>query len=160
MRNCLEALKAYLGQEEEVLLAYLFGSRAEEKVGPQSDYDIALLVRSPSFELWSRLSHELGTVLETERVDVVFLNWASVELAYAVIAQGLPLYERSIAERVEFEAKVLSLYGDALPILRRQREEILKGEGDEAGVQRYRETLRRTERTLAEIRAAQRQIPG
>jgi hypothetical protein len=76
-----------------------------------------------------------------------------VELAYAVIAQGQLLYQRSAAERVEFEAKVLSLYADSLPILRRQREEILKDVGKETRIQRYREALGRTEQTLAEIRA-------
>jgi len=81
-------------------------------------------------------------------------------LAYAVIAQGRLIYQQSVAERVEFEAKVLSLYGDYLPILRRQRQEILEGGRDEAGVRRCREALRRTERTLAAIRAAVQQAGG
>ncbi|MBO9369895.1 MAG: nucleotidyltransferase domain-containing protein, partial [Chloroflexi bacterium] len=38
----------YLSGAEEILLAYLFGSQAEGTAGPQSDYDIALLVRQPS----------------------------------------------------------------------------------------------------------------
>ncbi len=150
----MQALVRYLAGEEEVLLAYLFGSQAAGTAGPRSDYDIALLVRTPSLDLQARLAHEIGVILDAEQVDVVFLNRAPVELAYAVVAQGCLLYERSLAERVEFEAKVLSLYGDYLPILRRQREEILRGEGDEAGIQRYREALGRTERTLAAIRAA------
>lgn len=62
----------------------------------------------------------------TMAVDIVLLNRASVELAYAVIAQRRLLYSRSIAEQVGFEAKVLSLYVDDLPILRRQRQEIIE----------------------------------
>jgi predicted nucleotidyltransferase len=134
------------------MLAYLFGSQANGTAGPQSDYDIALLVRQPSLALQARLAHEIGIILGTDRVDVVFLNRAPVELAYAVIVQGQLLYQRSVAERVEFEAKVLSLYADYLPILRRQREEILEDVGKEARVQRYREALGRTERTLAAMR--------
>ncbi len=156
----LQALAGYLAGEEEILLAYLFGSRATGTASPRSDYDIALLVRDPSLDLQARLAHEIGAVLGVEQVDVVFLNRAPVELAYAVVAQGCLLYERSLAERVEFEAKVLSLYGDYLPILRRQREEILRGEGDEAGIQRYREALGRTERTLAALRAAAEKAAG
>jgi len=155
-----EALREHLGRGDEVILAYLFGSQAEGTVGPQSDYDIALLVRRPSLALQARLAHEIGLILGTNRVDVVFLNRAPVELAYAVIAQGRLLYQRSVAERVEFEAKVLSLYGDYLPVLRCQREEILKDVGKETRVQRYREALGRTERTLAEIRAAQGKASG
>jgi len=156
----VQRLIQYLAGTEQVLLAYLFGSQAEGTAGPQSDYDIALLVRQPSLALQARLAHEIGIILGTDRVDVVFLNRAPVELAYAVIAQGQLLYQRSVAERVEFEAKVLSLYADYLPILRRQREEILKDVGKEARVQRYREALGRTERTLGEIRAAQRKASG
>lgn len=160
MEDHLEALAAYFALHEEVLLAYLFGSRLTANIGPQSDYDIGLLVRSPSLGLMARLAHEIGAILETDRVDVVLLNQAPVELAYAVIAQGRLLYERSLADRVEFEARIMSLYGDYLPILRHQREEILKGERDETRVQRYREALGRTQRTLAEIRAAQEQASG
>jgi len=152
--------RRHLKEDKEILLAYLFGSQAEGTAGPQSDYDIALLVRQPSLALQARLAHEIGIILGTDRVDVVLLNRAPVELAYAVIVQGQLLCQRSVAERVEFEAKVLSLYADYLPILRRQREEILEDVGKEARVQRYREALGRTERTLAEIRAAQRKASG
>jgi len=160
MKVSLGAVRRLFASEEHIILAYLFGSQANGTAGPQSDYDIALLVRQPSLALQARLAHEIGTILGTDRVDVVFLNRAPVELAYAVIAQGQLLYQRSVAERVEFEAKVLSLYADYLPILRRQREEILKDVGKETRIQRYREALGRTERTLGEIRAAQRKASG
>jgi predicted nucleotidyltransferase len=152
MKVCLEALQRRFASDEHVILAYLFGSQANGTAGPQSDYDIALLVRQPSLTLQARLAHEIGIILGTDRVDVVFLNRAPVELAYAVIVQGQLLYQRSVAERVEFEAKVLSLYADYLPILRRQREEILQDVGKEARVQRHREAFGRTERTLAAMR--------
>jgi predicted nucleotidyltransferase len=148
----LHRLIRYLSGAEEILLAYLFGSQADGTAGPQSDYDIALLVRQPSPALQARLAHEIGIILGTDWVDVVLLNRAPVELAYAVIVQGQLLYQRSVAERVEFEAKVLSLYADYLPILRRQREEILQDVGKEARVQRHREAFGRTERTLAAMR--------
>ncbi len=154
MHKRLEALRAYFAQQEAVILAYLFGSQATGKAGPTSDYDIGVLVETPSVALMARLGHEIGGILETNCVDVVLLNWAPIELAYAVIAQGELLYQRCVAERVEFEARVLSLYGDYLPILRQQREEILKEQPGEAGIRRYREALRRTERTLAALRAA------
>ncbi|MEM2446631.1 MAG: nucleotidyltransferase domain-containing protein [Candidatus Bathyarchaeia archaeon] len=148
------------GGYRPVLLAYLFDSQATGTAGPQSDYVVALLVHNPSLDLQACLAHEIGAILGMDQVDVVFLNWVPVELAYAVIAQGRLLYEWSVAERVEFEAKVLGMYADYLPILRRQQEEILKGEGYEAGIQRYREALRQTERTLAEIRAAADKAAG
>ena len=47
MKVCLEALQRRFASEEHVILAYLFGSQANGTAGPQSDYDIALLVRQP-----------------------------------------------------------------------------------------------------------------
>ena len=152
MTDRFVTLQDYMGRQDQIPLAYLFGSQADGTAGPQSDYDIALVARQPSLALQARLAHEIGIILGKDRADVVFLNRAPVELAYAVIVQGQLLCQRSVAERVEFEAKVLSLYADYLPILRRQREEILQDVGKEARVQRYREALGRTERTLAAIR--------
>lgn len=50
MKNHPDALRGYFSNEEEVVLAYLFGSRADGVVGPMSDYGIGTLVRSPSAE--------------------------------------------------------------------------------------------------------------
>ena len=82
------------------------------------------------------------------------LNDAPVELSYAVVATGRCLFEREVAVRVEFEAEVLSRYGDMLPMLRDQRRELIQGGRYESGVRRNRAVLRQTERVLAEMRAA------
>ncbi len=159
-RNVSERIlpvRDYLSKTSEVLLAYIFGSQATGKPGPISDYDFGILVRSPSAEMRYRLSHDLAKILKTEQVDIIFLNRAPVELAYAVITQGQVIYQRTLAIRVEIEAQILSRYGDYLPILRTQRHDILKGGRYEAGVQRYRAAFRRTERTLAAIRATPEQ---
>ena len=140
-----------------VRLVYLFGSRVEGDVGPLSDYDLGVLLdRSVEMsQVRARLYHELARFLETDRVDVVLLNRAPIELAYAVIVQGKVLYQCDLATRVEYEAQVMSRYGDYLPILRAQRDDILRGGGYAARVQRYRAALGRTERTLGQIRATQ-----
>lgn len=144
-----------------VLLVYLFGSRASNQAGAGSDYDLGVLLDrqedSPAGR--ARLTHELVVILGTSAVDVVFLNQAPPELAFAVI-QGQLLYERDLAARVEYEAYVMGRYYDYLPYLRLQRQEILSGEDHGARIQRYREALGRTERTLGQIRAAQEQKQG
>jgi predicted nucleotidyltransferase len=147
----LESLRDYFEAEPQVSLAYLFGSQASGAIGPLSDYDLGVLVEQPSADLRYRLSYALSRVLGTDRIDLVLLNNAPIELAYAIIAQGRLLYERSLAARVEYEAQVLSCYGDYVPVLRQQRQDILEGRRHETRVQRYREALGRTERTLAAI---------
>ena len=99
-----------------MFLVYLFGSRAEGRAGAGSDYDLGILLDrgqdSPGRR--ARLSHDLTVILETAAVDVVYVNQAPPELAFAVI-QGRLLYERDLATRVEFEAYVMGRYYDYLP---------------------------------------------
>ncbi|MBI2864878.1 MAG: nucleotidyltransferase domain-containing protein [Chloroflexi bacterium] len=137
-------------------LAYLFGSQANGLAGPLSDYDVAILVDETleSAALRTQLAHELAIALETDRVDVVVLNRAPVELAYVAIAQAEVLFQRDEATRVEFEANTMSRYGDYLPVLRAQRRDICRGGEHAARVQRYREALGRTERKIGQIRAS------
>jgi len=144
---------------KEICLVYLFGSRIEGHLGPMSDYDLGVLIDrgADAGQVHARLTHELVRALQTDRVDVVVLNRAPIELAYAIIAQGKVLYQRDAAARVEYEAQVLSRYGDYLPVLRAQRDDILRGDKDDNRVQRYRAALGRTERTLGQIVAVQRQ---
>ena len=141
----------------QVTLVYLFGSQAEGYVGPLSDHDLGVLVDQPesAFYVRSRLAFELGRRLATTRIDIVLLNRAAIDLAFAVISRGKLLYQRSDAERIEYEAKVMGLYFDYLPVLRSQRDDILRGGEYEARIHRYREAFGRTARTLVKIRASQ-----
>jgi len=150
-------LSTILPSLEGMCLVYLFGSRVEGNLGPMSDYDLAILVDGTvdGRRVQAHLGHELARALQTDRVDVVLLNRASIELAYAIIAEGELLYEKDLATRVEYEATVLSRYGDYLPVLCRQRDEILQGDEHDRRVRRYRAALGRTERTLGQIAAPQ-----
>ncbi len=151
-----DALRQVLHEHPEVLLAYLFGSTLTGEQGPMSDVDLAVLLaqKAPEAALQATLAHRLGQRLGIDRMDVVLLDRAPIELAYTVICDGICLYEVDRATRVEYEARVLSLYFDYLPVRRGFTRDIREGKGHERRVQRYREALRRTERTLGEIRAS------
>ena len=144
----------------EVKLVYLFGSRVDDTLGPLSDYDFGILFDrvKPSANIEAEVTHIISNALKIDRIDVVPLNRASIELAYSVIFQGVLIYEFDRAMRVEYESRILGLYGDYLPVLRGQKHDILQRGVDETRVQRYREAFRRTERTLGTIAAAQRKI--
>jgi predicted nucleotidyltransferase len=138
-----DELSTILPELEGVCLVYLFGSQVEGNLGPMSDYDLALLVDRAvdGRRVLAQLAHKVARALQTDRVDVVLLNRASIELAYAIIAQGKLLYEQDVATRVEYEATVLSRYGDYLPVLRGQRDDILRGDDYDRRVRRYRAAL-------------------
>ena len=140
-------------------LAYLFGSQATGQAEARSDYDVAVLFDGDvSTDDRYLLTHQLTELLDTG-VDLVDLALAPVELVYNVIATGQILYEKHRTTRVEFEARVLGLYFDQLPILRAERRALLEEtrEDYDAGVERYRTALRATEKMLAQTRAAQDQ---
>jgi predicted nucleotidyltransferase len=141
----------------EITLVYLFGSRADGHVGPLSDYDLGVLVDELESGPYirSRLAFELGRRIVTAKIDIVLLNRAPIDLAFAVISRGKLLYQRGDAERIEYEAKVMGLYFDYLPILRAQRDDVLRGGEYEARIHRYREAFGRTARTLVKIRTSQ-----
>lgn len=121
------ALREFFAGRPEVVLAYLFGSRAEGRTGPLSDYDFGVLPRRGTEpDLRPELMCEVGRLLDTDRVDVVMLDRAPVELVYNVIAGGELLYERDEAARVDFEAAALCRYFDYLPVLRCQRRRIIE----------------------------------
>ena len=162
IRQLEQKLPKILTSYPSVALVYLFGSQATGSVGPMSDYDIGILVdpgaragAADADRIRVRLAHDLATTLCTDRFDVVLLNGAPIELQRAVIAQGKVLHQRDVATRVEYEAYVMSVYGDYLPVLRAQREEILRGDERGTRVQRYRAALGRTRRALGEITSAQ-----
>ncbi|MCR4407936.1 MAG: nucleotidyltransferase domain-containing protein [Anaerolineae bacterium] len=155
-----QAIAEHLAGNPQVTLGYLFGSQVQGHTGPLSDYDIAILVAGEmSFSSRHRLAHELACLLEVERVDLVILNRAPIELRYNVVAEGQLLYQRDIASRVEFEADTLSRYADFLPVLKQQRREIVEGGDNERGIRRYRAALRKTQRVLAEIRTTASKEP-
>ena len=145
----------------EVSLVYLFGSQVNKQTGPKSDIDLAVLVDhgKDNEALRTKLGHEFNLFLQPGQIDVIILNRAPIELAFAVIATGMVIYQRDVVTRVEFEAQIMSLYGDYLYVMRAQREQILEGDPHGTRVQRYRAAFRRTERTLSQINAAQSKEP-
>jgi uncharacterized protein len=139
----------------EIRLVYLFGSRVNGEIGPMSDYDFGIVEDSDDrYSIQVKFQHVMQQRLQPAKVDVVLLLKAPVELAYHVIANGILLFKKDEYTYVEFEARILSLYGDYLPILREYQNEILRGGEYEKRVQRYREALGRTQRTLSKTRSS------
>ena len=111
----------------DVRLAYLFGSRAEGTAAEGTDYDIGVLPAEDADNgLRFELIHDLGELLDTGKVDVVMLDRAPCELAYCVVARGEEIYEPDEVLRVDFGARVMSKCFDYLPVMERQRRDIIE----------------------------------
>ncbi len=153
----IKKLKNFFENQKDIELAYLFGSQARGKVGPLSDYDIAVLLKKERkddyrYKYW--LANEIAHILDTDRIDLIILNKVYPELGYNIISEGVRIYERDKDKRVDFESYILNIYLDFLPLLKKQKEDLLKGEMklDDRGITRYREALRKTLSILKEVR--------
>jgi len=134
----LNDIKQIFASEKQVniLLAYIFGSQLQGQTGPLSDYDFAvLLLHKSSSQYKYKLKHSLVKVLKSEKVDLIILNDAPIELKYHVITLGKIIFQKNMIIKTEFEADTLSRYFDYLPTLRAQKKDLLrfKPQGDKHG---------------------------
>lgn len=129
MGDAKEALKKLGKLEEEllrddnVLLAYVFGSSVHGFTTPLSDVDVAVILKDDSLErlgeLWSKLARALG--LSEDRVDLVDLNRASLHLKFNVLTKGVKLIERG-----RFEEDLIRELNEKYPEVRMLQELSLK----------------------------------
>ena len=110
---------------------YLFGSRAENRVRPESDVDIAFLVKwghSPtSMQKWE-WSVELSAILEVESVDLVDLQQAKTDFRFVIISTSKRIFCEDKAYCDTFEMIAYSMY-QRLELERREIIEAVKKRG-------------------------------
>ncbi|MBI2346806.1 MAG: nucleotidyltransferase domain-containing protein [Deltaproteobacteria bacterium] len=106
-------------------IVYLFGSHAEGMEGPLSDIDVGVVVTDPrrlsvgTNELYLSLFGLLSQAVDnSDRLDIVFLQRAPLELRFDVVAHGQPVFEVSSDFRLDFEERTTLAYCDYRPILR------------------------------------------
>jgi predicted nucleotidyltransferase len=118
-------------QDLPVLLAYLHGSAARGEATPSSDVDIALVCdeeTSPGqrLRLMLDLSAELSRQAGIAEADVRVINDAPLVFRGRVACEGVLLYARDEAQRIEFETRTRDEYFDYLPFHRRLQDAFLK----------------------------------
>lgn len=122
-------LKDALGEHEDVVVAYLFGSAARGELRPSSDVDVAILLSSSDAPTLASMRLGLQADLQEavhRPVDLVILNTASPDLIHRVLRDGVLLVERDRSARIRFEVHARNEYFDVLPFLNRYREAALR----------------------------------
>jgi len=114
--NRIENLVPLFAEDQAIVLAFLFGSYAQDQASVLSDVDIAILlsraVRLDQYaEYRSRYLAAAANALRDDRVDVVILPHAPPLLAHEAI-KGRILFERSPEARVEYMVNVQRHYLD------------------------------------------------
>jgi len=123
-------LGASFSRYGEVDVAYLFGSRARGDFTEDSDADFAILI-SRGFEdpydfvrLVDDLAMSLG--VKDEKINLLILNDADLELAYKVVSEGVVVFERDVEKRVDFEVRILKSFMDFKPVLDQMRKSLIR----------------------------------
>lgn len=121
-------------QSAGVQVIYLFGSRAQGKEHPLSDYDYAVLLKENGhskgddlyFKLYNLFCEISPRTLKNDVIDIIFLRDAGLELRFHILRYGKVIYEQDPKARLDFEVYTTLLYCDFKPLLKEQDEAILQ----------------------------------
>jgi len=97
----IEELRRRLLDNDNVLLAYLFGSWAKSEAWSESDVDVAVLLKDNSWPSVSRLMGEVaeGLQVDVEKVDLVDLSRADDVLKHSIVSDGYKIVDRGLYEQ-------------------------------------------------------------
>ena len=118
-RQLVARLRRLIEPREEILEAYLFGSRARRQ---PRDIDVAVYVDEARADAgrWgyaAELTTDLMAALGTNDVDVVLLNRAPPLLYHRVLRDGVRVLSRDLRATTTRAGQALSRYFDFLPQL-------------------------------------------
>lgn len=117
IKEIKDKVAEYFSTRPEIKMGYIFGSRAKGEENKLSDIDIAVYLDEKideykRFDIRLGLISEAGSLLKTDKIDLVILNDVDIFLAYQVVFFGKLIYCRNELNRIRYEAKTLSLYFD------------------------------------------------
>lgn len=97
----------------EIITAYLFGSRATGQDRPESDWDVALLLKPDSEAEFDYLGFKVALEKALHRdVDLVVLNNAGAPIKHQVRRDGKVIFDRDPQKRTEWEILSRKMYQD------------------------------------------------
>lgn len=116
--------EALTSAPDEILAAYLYGSRARGTARPDSDLDLGILLKAPPAATLKSVARDLEARVEGAlrlSTQVVVLNGASADLVHRVLRDGSLLLDRDRAARIRFEVQSRNQYFDLAPLRRLYR---------------------------------------
>jgi predicted nucleotidyltransferase len=103
-----------------VSVVYLFGSKATGKGSHTSDVDIGVVLRKPIEDTRSsyKILYDLfSAIYPSSRLDIVYLQKASLPLQYFAIKDGKIIFEEDPKSTADYENRVINQYLDFRPVL-------------------------------------------
>lgn len=108
-----------------IVIIYLFGSSVEGITNTKSDIDIGIVLKNPekledARFLYNTIYLEFSKIFKPtflRKLDIIFLQKASITLQYNAVTGGKIIYEESPILTAEYEEKVVNQYLDFKPVL-------------------------------------------
>ncbi|MDP3696741.1 MAG: nucleotidyltransferase domain-containing protein [Candidatus Taylorbacteria bacterium] len=115
--NKIKRLTEYFKKRDDIVMAFLFGSRSKDRAHQGSDWDIAVYFRPPDgrvevekdrdYPQEKQVRGDCIDILNADNVDVILLNRISAMLADTAI-RGIPLVIKDRRLWLEFMLRVTS----------------------------------------------------
>jgi predicted nucleotidyltransferase len=104
----------YLRSRKDVCFAYLFGGLAKGRPSPISDIDIAIYLTEDADIIESRLEilENLADVLNTDAIDLIVLNHASLSLSMNILKNNKILVDKKPSVRHVYQSLIMRKYFD------------------------------------------------
>ena len=117
--NIKTMLADYFQRQEEIEIAYIFGSIARGTESALSDIDIAILIDDQQinedkfrYGYKAEILADLMKILKTNNVDLAILNEANTLLRHRVLYHGKLIYSKNEKKRIEFQTNTIDKYID------------------------------------------------
>lgn len=122
----LKTLRRAMEKEEDVLFAYLYGSRVYDPVFTDSDIDVAVYLTHSDMkgylERERRILSNLIDHIHSDRIDLRILNVMPLVFRYRVLKEGVPILVKDEQARVDFDTLVMNRFFDLKPYLEEYQE--------------------------------------
>ncbi len=111
--NKIKNIPAFFSERPEISAVFLFGSYGTENQTVLSDVDFAVLF-DKRIDLGQEAAFlaDISNYLGTDRVDLVNLNKAPLNLQFRALSEGKIIYERDYITTCDYIEKVMDLYQD------------------------------------------------
>ena len=111
----LKALQDYLSRQDDIVAVYLFGSFGTEFQNKFSDLDLGVIFyrgKLPDLKRELSIEADLSLLLGLERIDLVNLNRAPIQLRFKAVAKGVLLFEADANTLAGFLEDTYRKHGD------------------------------------------------
>ncbi|HDN74358.1 hypothetical protein B5M47_03610 [candidate division CPR3 bacterium 4484_211] len=121
----IKGIQKALAKHPNVLAGYLTGSQAMGYAGPESDVDIAILLKDPKeaqksytkvyLEFYNLLAEFAESTLDERDLDLVFLQTLPVQHQYHALHEGKRIYTANSERVLNYEEYIYNQYADLKP---------------------------------------------